>query len=106
MGDLRSSASFPTAIWRSLSGFGGQRVESPLVVCVFFVGVECMPIEFRCLVCGSPAVEFPSILRNDAPVKCQRCRTVICSLGEFRRQVHWQPSRIGEAAASNDETKR
>ncbi|HWF95145.1 MAG TPA: hypothetical protein VG291_09340 [Xanthobacteraceae bacterium] len=40
--------------------------------------------EFSCRACGSPAVVYPDRLSDDAPVKCQRCRTVLCTLGEFR----------------------
>jgi hypothetical protein len=40
--------------------------------------------EFACRVCGSPAVVYPDRLNDDAPVKCQRCRTVLCTLREFR----------------------
>jgi DNA-directed RNA polymerase subunit RPC12/RpoP len=62
-----------------------------------------MQLEFECLTCGSPGVEFPTILKDDAPIKCQRCKAVICSLGEFRRRVYWQPSRVGGAEASCDD---
>jgi hypothetical protein len=48
--------------------------------------------EFECPSCGSPAVEFPNILKSEAPAKCQRCKAVICSLAEFRRQIYWQQS--------------
>ena len=40
--------------------------------------------EFSCHACGSPAVVFPDLLSDDAPVRCQRCRTVLCTLREFR----------------------
>ena len=40
--------------------------------------------EFACRACGSPAVVYPDRLIDDAPVKCQRCRTVLCTLREFR----------------------
>ena len=40
--------------------------------------------EFACRACGSPAVVYPDRLSDDAPVKCQRCRIVLCTLGEFR----------------------
>jgi hypothetical protein len=43
--------------------------------------------EFSCHACGSPAVVFPDLLRDDAPVRCQRCRTVLCTLREFRISV-------------------
>jgi len=46
-----------------------------------------MQEEFRCLVWGSPAVEYPSVLTVDAHVRCQRCKAIIATLGEFRRQV-------------------
>jgi hypothetical protein len=29
-------------------------------------------------------VVYPDRLSDDAPVKCQRCRTVLCTLREFR----------------------
>jgi hypothetical protein len=40
--------------------------------------------EFSCRACGSPAVVYPDRLSDDAPVRCQRCRTVLCTLREFR----------------------
>jgi hypothetical protein len=40
--------------------------------------------EFACRACGSPAVVYPDRLSDDALVKCQRCRTVLCTLREFR----------------------
>jgi DNA-directed RNA polymerase subunit RPC12/RpoP len=40
--------------------------------------------EFACRACGSPAVVYPDRLSDDAPVRCQRCRTVLCTLREFR----------------------
>jgi hypothetical protein len=40
--------------------------------------------EFSCYVCGSPAVVLPAHLTDDAPVRCRRCRTVLCTLAEFR----------------------
>jgi hypothetical protein len=40
--------------------------------------------EFACRACGSPAVVYPDRLNDDAPIKCQRCRTVLCTLREFR----------------------
>jgi hypothetical protein len=40
--------------------------------------------EFACRACGSPAVVYPDRLSDDAPVTCQRCRTVLCTLREFR----------------------
>jgi hypothetical protein len=40
--------------------------------------------EFACHACGSPAVVYPDRLSDDAPVRCRRCLTVLCTLGEFR----------------------
>ncbi len=40
--------------------------------------------EFACRACGSPAMVYPDRLSDDAPVRCQRCRTVLCTLREFR----------------------
>jgi ribosomal protein S27E len=40
--------------------------------------------EFACRACGSPAVVYPDRLSDEAPVKCQRCSTVLCTLREFR----------------------
>jgi hypothetical protein len=40
--------------------------------------------EFACKACGSAAVVYPDHLSEDALVKCQRCRTVLCTLREFR----------------------
>lgn len=41
-------------------------------------------MEFACRACGSAAVVYPDRLSDDAPVKCQRCRTVLCTLRELR----------------------
>ena len=43
--------------------------------------------EFACRACGSPAVVYPDRLSDDAPVRCQRCRAVLCTLREFRLSV-------------------
>jgi DNA-directed RNA polymerase subunit RPC12/RpoP len=43
--------------------------------------------EFACRACGSPAVVYPDRLYDDAPVRCQRCGTVLCTLREFRLSV-------------------
>ena len=40
--------------------------------------------DFACGKCGSVAVVYPDQLSDDAPVKCHRCRTVLCTLAEFR----------------------
>jgi hypothetical protein len=40
--------------------------------------------EFACRACGSPAVVYPAHLSDDAPIKCQRCRAVLCTVREFR----------------------
>jgi hypothetical protein len=42
-------------------------------------------MEFSCPTCDSPAVVFPERLDRHAPVKCQRCAAVLCTLGDFRR---------------------
>src|SRR5258708_34341510 len=43
-----------------------------------------MVTEFACWAYCSPAVVYPCRLSDEAPVKCQRCRTVLCTLREFR----------------------
>jgi hypothetical protein len=58
-----------------------------------------MYLEFECAFFGSPAIEYPAILENDGLVKCQRCKTVICTLGEFRRKGQWQPPRFRSDAS-------
>jgi hypothetical protein len=40
--------------------------------------------DFACGTCGSVAVVYPDQLSDDAPVKCQRCQAVLCTLAEFR----------------------
>jgi hypothetical protein len=62
-----------------------------------------MQLEFKCLTCGSPAVEFPNILRDDALVKCQRSKVNICSLGEFRRRVNWLSGAIASDPVPSDD---
>jgi DNA-directed RNA polymerase subunit RPC12/RpoP len=47
-------------------------------------GEEEIVTEFACWACGSPAVVYPDRLSDDAPVRCQRCNTVLCTLREFR----------------------
>jgi DNA-directed RNA polymerase subunit RPC12/RpoP len=45
-------------------------------------------MDFACKVCGSPAIVYPDRLDDDAaPVRCQRCNAIRCTLGEFRRLV-------------------
>lgn len=41
-------------------------------------------MEFACKECDSPAVVYPDHLRDDAPIKCQRCGVIICTVSEFR----------------------
>jgi len=43
--------------------------------------------EFACDVCGSPAVTYPAVLEDDAPVVCARCEAPVATYGEFRRRV-------------------
>jgi hypothetical protein len=50
--------------------------------------------EFFCRACGSAAVVYPAHLSDDAPVKCQRCRTVLCTLREFRRSAERGTARM------------
>jgi len=48
-------------------------------------GARTPATEFACRACGSPAVVYPARLSDDAPVRCRRCWTVLCTLREFRR---------------------
>src|ERR1700738_5131060 len=50
--------------------------------------------EFACRACGSPAVVYPDRLSDDAPVRCQRCRTVLCTLREFRLSALQGPAAV------------
>jgi DNA-directed RNA polymerase subunit RPC12/RpoP len=50
--------------------------------------------EFACRACGSPAVVYPDRLSDDAPVRCQRCRTVLCTLREFRLSAERGMARV------------
>jgi DNA-directed RNA polymerase subunit RPC12/RpoP len=50
--------------------------------------------EFSCRACGSPAVVYPDRLSDDAPVRCQRCRTVLCTLREFRLSALQGPAAV------------
>jgi hypothetical protein len=84
----------------------GPHFLKPLAARHVFCQKWYMRLEFKCPSCGSPAVEYPNILRNDAPVKCQRCKAVICSLDEFRRQVSGRQSRVCTAFVSADQTAR
>jgi hypothetical protein len=51
--------------------------------------------EFACRVCGSAAVVYPPRLSDDAAVTCRRCRTVLCTLQEFRRSAEQGIARAG-----------
>jgi hypothetical protein len=50
--------------------------------------------EFACRACGSPAVVYPDRLSDDAPVRCQRCRTILCTLREFRLSAEQGMARL------------
>jgi DNA-directed RNA polymerase subunit RPC12/RpoP len=56
--------------------------------------------EFACRACGSPAVVYPDRLSDDAPVRCQRCRTVLCTLREFRLSA--EPGRAAMQIYADD----
>jgi len=60
--------------------------------------------EFACQACGSPAVVYPDRLSDDAPVKCQRCRAVLCTLREFRLSVEQGIARMQIRADGPDQT--
>lgn len=60
--------------------------------------------EFACRACGSPAVVYPDRLSDDAPVKCQRCRTVLCTLREFRISAEQGLAAIQIYADGSDQT--
>jgi len=56
-----------------------------------------MEAEFACRVCGSPAVEYPLILIDEAMIRCRRCKADVGLLGEFRRNAR---ARLSEARAA------
>ena len=60
--------------------------------------------EFACLACGSPAVVYQDPLSDDAPVKCQRCQTILCTLREFRLSAEPGMARIQIFADGPDRT--
>jgi DNA-directed RNA polymerase subunit RPC12/RpoP len=60
--------------------------------------------EFACRACGSPAVVYPDRLSDDAPVRCQRCRTVLCTLREFRLSAERGMARVQAYADGSDQT--
>ena len=60
--------------------------------------------EFACRACGSPAVVYPARLSDDAPVRCQRCRTVLCTLREFRLSAERGLARMQAFADGPDQT--
>jgi DNA-directed RNA polymerase subunit RPC12/RpoP len=55
-----------------------------------------MEFEFKCPGCGSPAIEYPEILNDDADVRCLYCKSIICSLSEFRRAARTQTALLGK----------
>jgi transcription elongation factor Elf1 len=61
--------------------------------------------EFACRACGSPAVVYPNRLSDDAPVKCQRCQTVLCTLREFRLSAEQGVARVQVYADSSAQTR-
>jgi ribosomal protein S27E len=61
--------------------------------------------EFACRDCGSPAVVYPARLSDDAPVKCQRCGTVLCTLREFRLSVEHGMARMQVYADGSDRAR-
>ena len=44
-------------------------------------------MEFSCPACGSPAIVLPDLMTDQAPVRCRRCETVLCTLGQFRSRA-------------------
>jgi DNA-directed RNA polymerase subunit RPC12/RpoP len=63
-----------------------------------------MVTEFACQACGSPAVVYPDRMSDDAPVKCQRCRTVLCTLREFRLSAEQGMAAIQAYTGGSDQT--
>jgi hypothetical protein len=61
--------------------------------------------EFACQACGSPAVVYPDRMSDDAPVKCQRCQTVVCTLREFRLWAEQGMAAMQAHAGSSDQTQ-
>ncbi|HLH96312.1 MAG TPA: hypothetical protein VKW08_14450 [Xanthobacteraceae bacterium] len=61
--------------------------------------------EFACRVCGSAAVVYPAQLSDDAPVTCRRCRTVLCTLREFRSAAEQGIARIHAYADGSAQTE-
>jgi DNA-directed RNA polymerase subunit RPC12/RpoP len=43
--------------------------------------------DFACRACGSPAVLYPNLLEENAPVVCDRCGSKVCSYGELRQRA-------------------
>lgn len=60
--------------------------------------------EFACRACGSAAVVYPAHLTDDAPVTCRRCRTVLCTLREFRMAAEQGIARIQAYADGSAES--
>ena len=56
--------------------------------------------DFACRTCGAVAVVYPEELNDDAPVRCHRCQTVLCTLAEFRRVAARKLKRFESSVAS------
>ncbi|ACA14608.1 hypothetical protein M446_0020 [Methylobacterium sp. 4-46] len=52
---------------------------------------------FGCEACGSPAVRFPAVLHEDAPVQCDRCGCTLMAWGAFKRRVEAEANRVARA---------
>lgn len=55
---------------------------------------------FGCESCGSPAVRFPDVLHEDAPVQCDRCGCILMAWGAFKRRVEAEANRPAAASAA------
>ncbi|ACL55074.1 conserved hypothetical protein [Methylobacterium nodulans ORS 2060] len=58
---------------------------------------------FGCEACGSPAVRFPAVLHEDAPIQCDRCGCTLMAWGAFKRRVEAETVRPDRARGDEAE---
>jgi hypothetical protein len=46
----------------------------------------CVTDDFRCPDCGSPALVYPKVLKDDEPITCSSCGALVFTYGELKRR--------------------
>jgi hypothetical protein len=43
--------------------------------------------DLACPACGSPALSYPGVLKDDEPVRCVACGEIVCTYGELKHHA-------------------